>query len=56
VCEHHDGVRCFVSTVTISAPLWALMSALLRRLLPTPQRDVFFVEAISIVVTTAVQA
>ena len=54
--EHHQGVRWFVWTVTVSVPPLAVMFALLRRLLPAPHRDVFLIAAITLVVTYAVQA
>jgi hypothetical protein len=54
--EHRDGVRWSVWAITLRTPLGALMFALLRRLLPAPHRDVFFIGAIAILVTTAVQA
>lgn len=54
--EHHDGVRWYVWSLTIAAPPLALTFALMRRLLPAPHRDVFFIGAIAVVVTTAVQA
>jgi hypothetical protein len=54
--EHREGVRWYVWAVTISAPFFALIFALLRQLLPAPHRDVFFIGAVAIVVTTAVQA
>jgi hypothetical protein len=53
--EHRDGVRWFVWAITVNAPLFALIFALMRRLLPAPHRDVFLVGAITFVVTTAVQ-
>jgi hypothetical protein len=42
--------------LTLSAPLFALVIARLREVLPAPHRDVFFVGAIGFVVMTAVQA
>lgn|GEM_PF-3540664 len=54
--EHRDGVRWFVWAITVGAPVSALMYALLGRLLPAPHRDVFLIGAVTIVVTTAVQA
>jgi hypothetical protein len=53
---HRDDVRWFVWANTVSAPLVATMFALMRGLLPPPHRDVFFIGAIGIVVTIAVQA
>jgi hypothetical protein len=53
--EHRDGVRWFVWAITVNAPVFALMFALMRRLLPAPHRDVFFIGAIAFVGTTAVQ-
>lgn len=53
---HRSGVRWFVWAGTVSAPLVAVMFALLRRLLPTPHGDVFLIGAIGIVVTIAVQS
>jgi hypothetical protein len=54
--EHRDGVRWSVWALTVGMPFTSVMFALLRRLLPAPHRDVFFIGAITIVVTTAVQA
>jgi hypothetical protein len=54
--EHRDGVRWSVWALTVATPVGGVMFALLRRLLPAPHRDVFFIGAITIVVTTAVKA
>jgi len=54
--EHRDGARWYVWAITAGTPVGALMFALLRRLLPAPHRDVFLIGAITILVTTAVQA
>ena len=54
--DHRDAVRWFVWANTVSAPLVATMFALLRRLLPAPHREVFFIGAIGVVVTIAVQS
>jgi hypothetical protein len=53
---HRDGARWFVWAATISIPPFAVMFALLRRLLPTPHRDVFLIGAVVFAVTYAVQA
>src|SRR5229473_6011056 len=52
--EHRDSVRWSVWAYTVSAPLVALMIALLRRLLPAPHRDVFLIGAITYLSTIAV--
>jgi len=44
--EHRDGVRWSVWAVTVSTPPFAVMFAILRRLLPPPHRDVFFSAAL----------
>ena len=54
--EHRDGVQWFVWAITVSTPLNALVITLLRRLLPTPHRDVYFIGAVTILITNAVQA
>jgi len=54
--EHQNGVRWSVWALTVTAPLLAVVFALLRRLLPAPHRDVFLIGAAAIVVTTAVQS
>lgn len=54
--EHRDGVRWSVWALTVATPVGGVMFSLLRRLLPAPHRDVFFIGAITIVVTTAVKA
>jgi len=54
--EHRDGVRWSVWAATVSIPPFAVMFALLRRLLPAPHRDVFLIGAVTFVVTYAVQA
>lgn len=54
--EHRVGVRWFVWAVTVSLPPFAVMFALLRRLLPAVHGDVFLIGAITLVVTYAVQA
>jgi hypothetical protein len=53
---HREGVRWFVWAVTVSVPPFAVMFALLHRLLPSPHRDVFLIGAITFVATYAVQA
>jgi hypothetical protein len=58
--RHHDGIRdgvqWFVWSIAAGTPLSALVLALLRRLLPAPHRDVYFIGAVIIVMTNAVQA
>lgn len=54
--EHRDAARWSVWALTVGQPFFVLMFVLLRRLLPAPHRDVFFIGAISIVATTAVQS
>jgi hypothetical protein len=54
--EHHNGARWFVWAATVRIPPFAVMFALLRRLLPAPHRDVFLFGAVTFVVTYAVQA
>ena len=54
--EHRDSLRLYVWMLTVSAPLFALVFALLREFLPSPHRDVFLIGAVSFVATTAVQA
>jgi hypothetical protein len=53
---HRDGAHWFVWAATVSIPPFAVMFALLRRLLPAPHRDVFLFGAVTFVVTYAVQA
>ena len=53
---HRDGVRWSVFAGTVSAPLFALVVALLRRLLPPPHRDVFLIGGVAVVVAIAVQS
>ena len=52
--EHRDGVRWSVWAFTVATPPFAVMIALLRRLLPVPHRDVFLIGAISFLVSGAV--
>jgi hypothetical protein len=54
--EHATGVRWSVWTSTVVGPLFALMFALLRRLLPAPHRDVFLIGGVVIIVSIAVQS
>jgi hypothetical protein len=54
--EHATAVRWSVWIQTILGPLFALMFALLRRLLPSPHRDVFLIGGIVIIATMAVQS
>lgn len=54
--QHREGVQWFVWATTISAPLSAFVYTMLRRTLPAPHGDMFFIGAVSIVVTQAVQA
>jgi hypothetical protein len=50
---HREGVRWFVWAVTVSEPPFAVMFALLRRLLPSPHRDVFLIGAVTFAATYA---
>jgi hypothetical protein len=52
--EHREAVRWFVWAGAVAAPPFAVMVALLRRLLPSPHRDVFLIGAIATQVCTAV--
>jgi hypothetical protein len=54
--EHRDNVRWLVWLVTVSIRPFAVMFALLRRLLPAPHGDVFLMSVITFIVTYAVQA
>jgi hypothetical protein len=54
--EHQNGVRWYVWSITVSLPLMALVYAQLRRLLPSPHRDMYFIGAAALFVTTSVQA
>ena len=45
--EHRDAVRWGVWAFAVAAPPFAIMVALLRRLLPAPHRDVFLIGAIA---------
>lgn len=53
---HGDAVRWWVWAITVGGPVYGLVIALLRRLLPAPHRDVFLIGAIGLGVTNAVQA
>jgi len=53
---HGDGVRCAVWAGTASMPLFAVVVAILRQLLPAPHRDVFLIGATTVVVSVAVQS
>ena len=50
--ERGDSVRWGIWAFTVAAPAFALMAALLRRLIPPPHRDVFLIGAIAY--TTAI--
>jgi hypothetical protein len=52
--EHADAVRWSVWGLTISTPPFAVMVAMLRRLLPEPHRDVFLIGALLVAGSTAV--
>lgn len=52
--EHRSGVRLGVWAFTVAAPLFALMVALLCRMLPAPHRDVFRIGAITFMAATTV--
>lgn len=51
-----ERVRWAVWAGTVSAPLFAVVAAMLRRYIPEPHRDVFLIGAVSVVVTIAVQS
>jgi len=52
--EHADAMRWSVWALTVSTPPFAVMVALLRRLLPEPHRDVFLFGALLVAGSTAV--
>jgi hypothetical protein len=52
--EHRDGVRWAVWSTTVATPTLALMIARLRGMLPAPYRDVFYIGAVTFLVTGAV--
>jgi len=52
--EHADAMRWSVWALTVSTPPFAVMVALLRRLLPEPHRDVFLIGALLFAGSTAV--
>ena len=52
--ENRDSVRWGVWALTATAPPFALVVALLRRLLPAPHRDMFLVGAVAFTVATSV--
>jgi hypothetical protein len=54
--EHRDGACCSVWAVAVSTLPFAVMFAILRRLLPPPYRDVFFFGAIVAVMSYVVQS
>jgi hypothetical protein len=51
---HSEAVRWSVWASTVSTPLYALIVAMLRRLLPAPHRDVYFIGAVLLLVTATV--
>jgi hypothetical protein len=53
---HGDGVRWSVWAGTASAPLFAVVVAILRRLLPKPHRDVFLIGGTALIVSIAMQS
>jgi hypothetical protein len=52
--EHREAVRWAVWSTTVATPPLAIMIAQLRRLLPAPHRDVFFIGAVTVLMTGAV--
>lgn len=52
--ERGDSVRWGVWAFTVAAPPFAVMVALLRRLIPAPHRDVFLIGAVSYMTAIAV--
>jgi hypothetical protein len=54
--DHQDGARVYAWTATFGALAFAVVAAVLRRLLPSPSRDVFLIGAAAFVIETAVQA
>ncbi len=53
--EHQEGVRWSVWMLTVAMPPTAVMFANLRRLLPVPYCDVYFLGAVGIIATGVVQ-
>ena len=53
--EHRDAVRWWAWITTVISPVYAVVIALLRRLLPAPHRDVFLIGAIALGVANALQ-
>ena len=54
--EHAHSVRTYAWTFTFGTVAFAVAAALLRRALPSPHRDVFFLGATAFVIETALQA
>jgi hypothetical protein len=52
---HGATLRWFVFAGTISAPLLAVVVALLTRLLPKPHAEVFLIGGVSVIVAVAIQ-
>jgi len=52
--ENRDAARWFVWAMTVATPVLAVMIALLRRLIPSPYRDVFLIGGVSWIVSGAV--
>jgi hypothetical protein len=52
--EHADAMRWSVWALTVAIPPFAVMVALLRRLLPQPHRDVFLIGALLVACSSAV--
>jgi hypothetical protein len=52
--DHRHAVRWSVWAVTLSTPVYPFIVAMLRRLLPSPYRDVYLIGAILLLVTTTV--
>jgi len=53
---HREGVRWSVLAGTASAPLFALVVSLLRRLLPPPHPDLFLIGGVAILVAISIQS
>lgn len=52
---HGDAVRLWLWFLVVSAPLFGVYAALVRTVLPSPHRDVFFLGAALFMAETAVQ-
>jgi hypothetical protein len=54
--DHGDAARLYAWTATFAALAFSVLAGIVRRLLPSPSRDIFMLGAAAFIIETAIQA